>query len=229
MGQSNSTPLILQSSTFKVAILKVTTNAVITPWQDGGRSTLLSKLRDVSNILRNDRDPDVVMAASTSLALCNMIVTPRSVPLSIVSSREHMEEGRRHGIHSSYLNTKTTTTVPTPTGNHKKTKTSSTHMVETTTTKSDKTLEKMGLFTPSSPSQPMKVEGNETSLPSPNKELESQVKSNSTNNIMDNHNSSVASNNDEVDHNLGIKRKRLNEANNVMDKDNSNRVESNET
>ena len=91
-------PTILEAVPVKVALLKVSTNAVNAPWQDGGLSTLLSQLRQLSDVLRYDRDPDVITAAYSAMSVCDMIMTPRSIPLSISCSRDLKDD--LHGLSS---------------------------------------------------------------------------------------------------------------------------------
>jgi len=80
--------LNLQNSSMKIALLNLASNAITAPWQDGGISTIIPKVRQVLSVLRFDRDPNVVATALHTLNICNMIIIPRSIPLSIETSRK---------------------------------------------------------------------------------------------------------------------------------------------
>lgn len=85
---ANGLSLTLQNSQMKVALLQLASNVITVPWQDGGMSTLTTKIQQVSRALRFDRDTNVVAVALSTLNICSIVITPRSAPLSIESTRK---------------------------------------------------------------------------------------------------------------------------------------------
>lgn len=72
----------------KVAILKLGSVCMTTPWPDGAMSSLLTELRHAASCCTRDCDENVAAEAESCLRLCNALSTPRVPALSIVTSRE---------------------------------------------------------------------------------------------------------------------------------------------
>lgn len=64
-------------------MLQLGTNCVNVPWGDGGRTSITTVVRAVSNMLRNDANVSVASVALSTLAALDAFMTPRAPPILI--------------------------------------------------------------------------------------------------------------------------------------------------
>ena len=81
---------ILSFDSIKLALLKLGINCISVPYYDGASSPLMCIVRDMSVMLKLDRNCHVSSAAFATLSVCNALMVPRSPPLVIVKRNDSL-------------------------------------------------------------------------------------------------------------------------------------------
>ena len=82
--KNNQSYPILSFDCIKLALLTLGRNCISVPYYDGASSPLVCIVRDVSLMLKLDRNCNVSAVAFSTLSVCNTLMVPRSPPLVIV-------------------------------------------------------------------------------------------------------------------------------------------------
>lgn len=81
----------------KLSILKLGASCMSTPWPDGASSGLTQSLLQYAMPMRYDRDTTVSSMAFTTVGVCNLSLSPRAPPLTIISrAKESDDSMTRH-------------------------------------------------------------------------------------------------------------------------------------
>jgi len=99
--------LVFRYDCIKISTLRLGMNSMCTPWPDGGASTLVGLLQKMAATLKHDVSSSVSSTAYAVLAACNLCLTPRATPITIVNRNlsnevEDTEQSGGRGILSSH-------------------------------------------------------------------------------------------------------------------------------
>ena len=92
--------LVFRYDCIKISIMRLGINSLCTPWPDGSASTLVGLLQKMAATLKHDVNSYVSSTAYSVLAACNLCLTPRATPITIVNrnlSNEVEDAGQSNG------------------------------------------------------------------------------------------------------------------------------------